>query len=342
VKQYRSRSQETLVSIVTPTLNRAATIGDVLASVAAQTYGLIEHIVVDGGSTDGTDQIVERFSRTARHPIRWISQPDTGMYHAINRGLLMARGGVLAYLNSDDLYFPWSVHTAVRALQAGCDFVFGDVAILRKTDESMDFRLQFYRRFDPGYSLHHLRLAQATVFWTRSAMETTGPFNQDLRFLGDVEYWVRGGLAGSRFCHIDEVLAFVVEHPSTLSVQHAGAVRAELESIRDAYSPHFGLPKHAKIRKKVEALRWRWRQRAFRSQAKRRHPTRWPAFIDLLRTLDVTIEGSGTLMLVLPGALMARWPRLSRLLAAPDEFERRFLARIEAPPTVRRPAYEGE
>ena len=132
VREHPPLSEETLVSIVTPTLNRADSIGDVLASVAAQTHGSIEHIIVDGGSTDGTVEVVERFSRTARYPIRWISEPDTGMYDAINKGLRMARGDVVAYLNSDDLYFPWSVETAVRTLQEGCDFVFGDVAISRR------------------------------------------------------------------------------------------------------------------------------------------------------------------------------------------------------------------
>jgi hypothetical protein len=330
-----------LVSVVTPALNRADTIGDVLASVAAQTYGSIEHIVVDGGSTDGTVDIVERFSRTARYPIRWISQPDTGMYDAINKGLRMARGDVVAYLNSDDLYFPWSVETAVRTLQEGCDFVFGDVAILTKVERFTDFRLQFYRRFDAAYSLHHLRLAQATVFWTKQAMETTGPFNQGLRFLGDVEYWVRAGIAGLKFCQLDEVLALVVEHTSTLSVQYVDAVRVELAGIRDTYSRHFGLPKHEKVRKKVEALRWRWRQCAFRSQAKRQNPTRWVEFIRLLRSLDMAVEGSGTLVFFLPATFLKRWPRLNRWFAA-DEFERRLLARIEALSRVRRPAYEGE
>jgi glycosyltransferase involved in cell wall biosynthesis len=328
VRQHRPRSQETLVSVVTPTLNRADTIGDVLASVAVQTYDLIEHIVVDGGSTDGTVEIVERFSRTARHPIRWISQPDTGMYDAINKGLRMAGGDALAYLNSDDLYFPWSVEAAVRTLQKGCDLVFGDVAILTKRESSTDFRLQFYRRYDVRHSLHHLRLAQATIFWTREAMETTGSFNQDLRFLGDVEYWARAGMAGLKFCRLDEVLALVVEHPGTLSVRHADAAREELAWIQDSFSGRLGLPSREKFHKKIEAVRWRWRQRAFREEAKRDAPTRWPAFIRFLREIDVTIEGSGTLVFILPAALLRRRPQLDRWLLAPDDFERRVLARI--------------
>jgi glycosyltransferase involved in cell wall biosynthesis len=328
VRQHRSRSEETLVSIVTPTLNRADSIEDVLASVSAQTHRSIEHIVIDGGSTDGTIDIVERFSRTARCPIQWISQPDTGMYDAINKGLRLARGDVLAYLNSDDLYFPWSVETAVRSLQGGCDFVLGDVAILTKRERSTDLRIQFYPRYDAAHSLHHLRLAQATIFWTREAMEATGSFNQDLRFLGDVEYWVRAGLAGLTFCRLDEVLALVVEHPAALSVRHADAARQELVWIQESFSDQLGLPRNEKIHEKMDAVRWRWRQRALRQQAKREDPTRWPAFIRFVREIDLAIEGSGTLVFLLPGAFLRRRPDVGRWFASPDDFERAILARI--------------
>jgi GT2 family glycosyltransferase len=332
-------SQERLVSIVTPTLNRADSIEDVLASVAAQTYNSIEHIVVDGGSTDGTIETIERFSRTARRPIRWISQPDTGMYDAINKGLRIARGDVLGYLNSDDLYFPWSVETAVQGLQEGSDLVFGDVAILTKTGQQTAFRPQFYRRFGARHSLHHLRLAQATVFWTRDAMQRTGSFNQDLRFLGDVEYWARAGLAGLRFRRLDEVLALVVEHGATLSVRHADGVRNELAWIQQSLSDRLGLPRHEKVHKKIEAVRWRWRQRALRWQAKREDPTKWPAFIRFLREIDVTIEGSGTLVFVLPAAFLRRRPHLGRWLLAPDDFERKVRARIHQLSQTRRVGY---
>lgn len=320
-----------MVSIVTPVLNRADGIGDVLASVAAQTYGSIEHIVVDGGSTDGTVDVVESFARSSRFPVRWISGSDAGMYDAINKGLGMAKGDVLAYLNSDDLYFPWSVETAVRALRGGCDFAFGDVAIINKSGSAASgFRLQFYRRFDAGHSVHHMRLAQATVFWTRGAMDRIGSFNQALRFLGDVEYWARAGLAGLTFCRLDEVLALVVEHPGTLSARHAEAVRQELASIHDSFAERLGSLKHEKVRGKMEAVRWRWRQRAFRTQARRRRPTRWPRFIEFLRELGVEIGGSGTLVFLLPAAFLRRRPELHRWLASPDDFEKRFLAKIRS------------
>src|SRR6266511_2126965 len=108
-----------LVSIITPALNRVETLGTCLASVASQTYEPIEHIVVDGGSTDGTVEMLGGYR--ASHRFQWISRPDDGMYDAINKGISLAHGDVLAYLNSDDLYLPWSVEVAVRALEPGID-----------------------------------------------------------------------------------------------------------------------------------------------------------------------------------------------------------------------------
>ena len=118
-----SPSEEPLVSIVTPVLDRAGTIELALRSVAAQTYANVEHIVVDGLSTDGTVDVLENFG--ASQPLRWITERDEGMYDAINKGLALARGDILAYLNSDDLYFPWSVEVAVEALKRGADPVYG-------------------------------------------------------------------------------------------------------------------------------------------------------------------------------------------------------------------------
>jgi glycosyltransferase involved in cell wall biosynthesis len=117
-----------LVSVVTPVLNRADTIAGCLASVAAQTHPKVEHIVMDGGSTDETLDVVEAFP--ARHDLHWVSGPDRGMYDAINNGLKIASGDVFAYLNSDDMWFPWMLEVAVDALQEGADLVYGDLALI--------------------------------------------------------------------------------------------------------------------------------------------------------------------------------------------------------------------
>jgi glycosyltransferase involved in cell wall biosynthesis len=323
-------SSDPLVSIITPVLNGAGTIKHTLTSVAAQTYRAIEHIVVDGGSTDDTLEIVESSSRAARLPVRWISEPDRGMYAAINKGLRLAKGDILAYLNSDDLYFPWTVGAAVRALQQGSDFVFGDVAIITRSAQTTTFRLQFYRRFDANYYIHREILAQATVFWTRRAMERIGPFDPSLQYLGDVELWARAGVAGLKFHHLHEVLALVLEHEGSLSTRRAKEIREELASIRASFADRIEPSGAAWAAKRLGAIRWRWRQRDFRRQARRARPRRWRGFIELLRQIDVEVGGSGILMLFLPSGILSKWPRVRRWVDSPDEFERRTLLAIQA------------
>src|SRR5262245_60785129 len=102
-----------VVSIITPTLNRAPLLEYTLRSVRGQSYANVEHIVVDGKSNDGTRDLLQRYEPT--YNLRWTSESDSGMYAAINRGLGMASGDILAYLNSDDLYFPWTLELVARA-----------------------------------------------------------------------------------------------------------------------------------------------------------------------------------------------------------------------------------
>jgi GT2 family glycosyltransferase len=316
-----------LVSIITPVLNRVDTINEVLISVATQTYRPIEHLVVDGGSTDGTVLAIDRFAQSVRN-VRWISEPDSGMYAAIDKGLRMARGDVIAYINSDDLYFPWSVEVAVEQLGRGCDFVYGDVAILTRGGARRTFQLQFYPEFDARYYIHHGVLAQPTVFWTRAAMDSVGGFDAGHRLLGDVDYWTRAVVAGLRFCRVDDVLALMVLHPGALSVRFAEELQEELTLIRASVDPHVHRPRTRVAVRVRNSIVWRLNQFAFRREARRGSPGRWQRFILLLRDLGVEIHGRGMLPLLLPAQFL-RGGTAYQLLE-PEEFERKLLTHLHA------------
>jgi glycosyltransferase involved in cell wall biosynthesis len=222
-------SERPLVSIVTPSLDQAGTIAQTLQSVREQTYPSIEHIVVDGGSTDGTLDIL----REAGSAIRWSSEPDSGMYAAINKGLSRANGEILAYLNTDDSYFPWTVETAVAALEAHPDagFVFGDLLVLW-ADGSL--QLDFHSPFRLAYLRRHAFLAQPTVFFRREVWRQAGPFDESLQLLGDCEYWMR---IAERFPgrKVNEVLALQREHPAAKRYTHRELLARELAEIRARY-----------------------------------------------------------------------------------------------------------
>jgi glycosyltransferase involved in cell wall biosynthesis len=276
-----------LVSIITPVLNRAQIIGGCLDSVAAQTYESIEHIVVDGASSDGTLEVLERH-RTP-HPFRFISEPDRGMYDAINKGISLARGDILAYLNSDDLYLPWSVDVAARALAPSRELVYGDLGVFRVASNGHPghFRIQFYPDFNLRYYSFVAVMGQPTVFWRRSLTERIGLFDIEYRLIGDCEYWLRAALHGATPRHIPEVMAVQVEHESTLRATHAMRLREEFETLRRAMAEVIDPPSHPMWERVRKSLAWRVRQVEFFYAMHTKDPNKWRNFVKTLRARGV-------------------------------------------------------
>lgn len=245
-----------LVSIVTPTLNRVDLLETTLRSVKRQTYRRLEHIVVDGGSTDETLDLLSRYADT--YPLRWISERDDGMYAAVNKGMRLAEGEILAYLNSDDLYVPWTIEVVVEHFlrHPEHDFVYGtSIAV---DDETGDQSI----RFEPPFDLDFIRrsgfLCQPAVFWRAAAMEAVGPFDESLRYAADIDYWMRAG-ATQRFSRIDELVAIERNHRLTIREQQHGAIRSELESVRSRYVSLSG-PRHRVALLRHAVRSWAWRR----------------------------------------------------------------------------------
>jgi glycosyltransferase involved in cell wall biosynthesis len=233
-----------LVSIVTPTYQRADLLRHTMASVRRQTYPHIEHIVVDGASTDETLDVLR--SAEGTYPLRWASEPDEGMYQAINKGLSMAKGEILAYLNSDDLYFPWTVKTVVDAFlrHPAAGFVYGDALAINDEDGRTDLYLML------PYDLDFIRrvgfLAQPAVFWRRSTFEDVGPFDERLRFVADCDYWMRAG-ARHRFVKVNEFLAIERNHGATLREVQGSKLWPELTEARSRYVRMVGRAHNRKV-----------------------------------------------------------------------------------------------
>ena len=308
-----------LVSVITPVLNSASTLELTLVSVAAQTYPRIEHIVIDGGSTDGTIDVLRRFRSVV--PLRWLTGEDAGMYAAINKGLSLAQGEVLSYLNGDDLYLPWSVRRAVSALASGGDLAFGDVLVLsKKGGLSRRVGIQFYPGFRPQ-TYAYRSMGQPSVFWRRKVSDTVGGFDERMRYGGDFEYWLRTGTSGFRFTHVREVLAVEVGHEGTLSTVHADELRREIERTRARYAATLRLRDFRRVRALIQLIHWRSQVLMWRFNLKRNSPSSWPNLIQFLRSAGLHADGSPSAALLLPLPLPKSW-RMWRL--DPVEFERRL------------------
>ena len=288
-----------LVSIITPVLNRQAMIGRCLMSVAKQTHPRIEHIIVDGGSTDGTLDVLRSFQET--HPITWISGPDAGMYDAINKGMELAHGDILAYLNSDDLYLPWSVEVAASALRRRGDLCYGDMAVMAERRVGKRFFIQYYPAFDRKHFTYEGALGQPSVFWTRSVMDKIGGFDTSYELIGDCEYWLRAARSGMTLHHVKDVLAIQVEHGETLRTRRPERLDEEWAMLRAAYAEWAGPPRREWQERLAAGTSWRANQLRLIASAHRSKPTAWPRFLAWLKREGVDIPASGLLWFSLPG-----------------------------------------
>jgi len=221
-----------LVTVVTPCFNSAAFIEDTIRSVLGQTYQPIEYIVMDGGSTDGTVDIVRRYADR----LILISEPDQGQSDAINKGWRMARGDILAWLNADDVYFPETVATAVSYLDAHPDvaWVYGRQETFDPEGRVFPFRFPV-SEWDYNRLLNKAPyICQPTVFLRRQIVEEMGYLREDLYYVMDYEYWLR---IGRRYPgRLVPAIRAGVKHYRETKTMSGGVKRmAELEAMRAEY-----------------------------------------------------------------------------------------------------------
>lgn len=194
------------VSVITVCYNSAATLESALLSVASQDWPEVEHIVVDGGSSDGSLQIIER-QRGALAQV--ISEPDHGIYDAMNKGLDLATGDVVCFLNADDQYASASVLSRVvsQMVEHHLDLLMGDVGFFREGQPDRMVRRYRSDRFTPERLAWGWMPAHPGLFMKRQVFDRVGRFRTDYRIAGDYEYLVRVFKEGAPcYRHYPEVL----------------------------------------------------------------------------------------------------------------------------------------
>ena len=182
-------SDQPLVSIITPSFNQARYIEATIQSVLGQDYPRIEYIVIDGGSSDGTVDLLKKYEHKLAY---WVSEKDKGQTDAINKGFARATGDILAWINSDDTYEPGAIAAAVKYLQehpeagmvyADCNFINEDGRVIGRFGSAQTD----YRLLRQGY----VHIPQQTMFFRADLWKQVGPLDPSFYFAMDYDLWTR-------------------------------------------------------------------------------------------------------------------------------------------------------
>jgi glycosyltransferase involved in cell wall biosynthesis len=206
------------LTVITPSFNQAQYLERTLRSVLDQEYPDLEYIVMDGGSTDGSVEILERYDDRLTY---WVSEPDEGQSWAINRGIERATGDVIAYINSDDYYVPGAFEAALPLFDVPAVRWAAGATEYRETDGTLE--TLWLPRQPHGSRARWIRsswyVPQASSFWRRDVFEEFGLLREDLHFVFDTEFGLRLALGGLRPVTFDRPLAVRYLHGEAKSAE---------------------------------------------------------------------------------------------------------------------------
>lgn len=226
-----------LVSIVTPSYDQGEFIEDTIKSVKNQQYQNIEHIIVDGGSTDETLDILKKHGKM--YNMRWISEEDNGQADAINKGFAMADGKIIGWLNSDDVYVDSDVISHIVSIfqqNKDVDVLYGDGLLISEDD--LIFKVECKPSFNYNHLLRDCYIMQPSVFFRKKVVKNE-KLDIDLNFGMDYEYWLRISQK-YKFKHINRIISGDRNHAQRKIIAQKSATQKESDEIRKRYGQNFG------------------------------------------------------------------------------------------------------
>jgi glycosyltransferase involved in cell wall biosynthesis len=222
-------SNSPLVSIVTPSFNQARYLEETVQSVLNQDYPNLEYLIVDGASTDGSIEIIRKYEDRLTW---WVSEKDRGQAEAINKGLSRARGEIIAWLNSDDIYLPGAISSAVKVFEENPEvvLVYGNMLAIDENGETTN--ILRYRQLNLEDLLCFQIIGQPAVFFRHTALKEAGDLDPTYHFLLDHHLWLRLALQG-RILHVDETWAAARYHAEAKNRAKAAEFGREAFRILD-------------------------------------------------------------------------------------------------------------
>lgn len=223
------------ITVVTPSFNQASFLEQTILSVLGQCYPNLEYIVMDGGSTDGSRAIIERY---AGHLAHWQSQKDGGQAAAINAGFARATGAILCWLNSDDYFLPGTLQHIAHAFGARVRepaLIYGSCLFFRE-GAAPDARVLSAKPFDAERLRMTAFVIQPSAFWTRPLWEKTGPLDETLSFGFDWDWFIRAS-AHAAFAPLPRMLSAYRRHEGHKSGSGGSRRREEILAVVRRHAP---------------------------------------------------------------------------------------------------------
>jgi glycosyltransferase involved in cell wall biosynthesis len=227
------------VSIVTPSLNQGAYLAETLESIRIQNYADVEHLVLDGVSTDGTVALLQTRTGPEWQHLHWISERDGGCTQALNKGIRLATGDIIGWLNSDDRYRAGCLETVAKvfAQNPDIDIVYGDFTFMDEQGSHLRVRREiefsrlvlFYHRISS--------IPSTSTFFRRRIFDEGNFFDESLQFAMDYEFFVRLANKGYRFKHVHALLADFRLHPASKTCATGARQLEETRMTMRKYSP---------------------------------------------------------------------------------------------------------
>jgi glycosyltransferase involved in cell wall biosynthesis len=235
------------ITVVTPSYNQGRFLEQTLRSVLDQGYPNLEYIVVDGGSTDESVEIIRRY---ADRLAWWVSEKDNGQSHAINKGFARASGDIFGYINSDDVLYPGALDAVAKAYASGANpWLIGWVMTI--TQDGGEWPLVPERMENPSDWFVRNPVPQQATFWASRFWKQVGPFKEDLRYAFDYEYWLRLRFrAKVEPTLVQRCLGSYRLHASSKTVSEWDAFEPEFLAAREEYLPLLSSKERREVEKK--------------------------------------------------------------------------------------------